>query len=80
MYGLEQIKRMNAGQISRAPKHADSDYSDWTDDAIEYSGPAVAYVDVAVVAYNSEGKILASTDFRAKPYEAGAMFIGIREA
>ena len=58
---------------------ADQEYSDWTDDANDYSACDIAYNLVSVVAYDTEGNLLMQTDFNLTPDQAWFMFTGIRD-
>lgn len=73
MYDLVTIQRMNQEAMR------DTDYDDWTDDAVDYSDPSLDYVFVEVTALCNE-EIIHMTDFRITPKQAGAMFRGIRDA
>lgn len=62
-----------------AKEHAAQEYSDWTDDADDYSAYDIAYNLVSVVAYDTEGNVLMQTDFNLTPDQAWFMFTGIRD-
>lgn len=60
-------------------ERAVQEYSDWTDDANDYSACDIARNVVTVTAFGSDNTIIMSTEFQLTPDQAWFMFTGIRD-